>query len=192
VEIKDHRGFSLPHPFNEVKERAMRCEKLTSCLDAYVDGELSGRRRRVVEAHLAGCESCRGRLEKIRGLAELFEGTFSVPPVPDGFAARIMAEARKRRPVEIPGRLSPLPAWNPLRWMEGLSISMRLAACASVLLAIVVGLTLDGRNVTRRNAFVDQGKDLYGLEWFAPAPPGSIGSIYIAMADQPYEKGGER
>jgi len=167
----------------------MKCRKIISYLNAYVDGELPERRRRTVEAHLAVCESCRGRVEDIRGMDELFQGTLPVPPVPDGLAARIMAEARRRQPVAIPGSPSPLPAWNPLRWIAGLSAPMRLAACATVLLAIVVGLSLDGRGVTRRNVFPEQGKDLYGLEWFAPAPPGSIGSIYIAMADQPYKRG---
>jgi len=167
----------------------MKCRKIISHLNAYVDGELPERRRRTVEAHLAGCESCQKRFEEIRDLAELFEGTLPVPPVPDGFAARIMAKARRRQPVAIPGSPSLLSAWNPLRWIAGLSAPMRLAACATVLLALVVGLSLDGRNITRRNVLAEPGKDLYGLAWFAPAPPGSIGSIYIAMADQPYERG---
>jgi len=165
----------------------MRCRKIISYLNAYVDGELSGRRRRVVEAHLATCESCRGRVKEIQDLAELFEATLPVPPVPDRLAARIMAEARRRQPVEIPGSPSPLP--HPLQWITGFSASMRLAACATVLLAIVAGLSLDGGDAARQNVLVEQGKDLYGLEWFGPTPPGSLGSIYIAMADQPYEKG---
>ncbi|NOZ84888.1 MAG: hypothetical protein GXP49_01230 [Deltaproteobacteria bacterium] len=167
----------------------MKCKKIISCLNAYVDDELPERRRRTVEAHLAVCESCRGRVEDIRRMDELFRGTLPVPPVPDGLTARIMAEARRRQPVAIPGSPSTLPAWNPLRWIAGLSAPMKLAACATVFLAFVLGMTLDGGNVTRRKMPIEQGKDLYGLEWFAPVPPGSIGSIYIAMADQPYERG---
>ncbi|NOY12251.1 MAG: hypothetical protein GXP51_00710 [Deltaproteobacteria bacterium] len=167
----------------------MRCRKIISYLNAYVDGELPERQRPIVEAHLATCESCRGRLEEIRGIDELFQATLPVPPVPDGLATRIMAEARRRQPMGIPERRSLLPVWNPLQWIAELSAPMRLATCATVLLALVAGLSLDGRDVTRRNVLIEQGKDLYGLEWFAPVPPGSIGSIYIAMADQLYEKG---
>ncbi len=167
----------------------MRCRKIISYLNAYVDGELPGRRRHLVEAHLAACESCRRRLEEIRGIDELFQIALPVPPVPYGLAARIMAEARRRQPLGISGRRSLLPAWNPLQWIAGLSASMRLATCATVLLALVAGLSLNGRDATRRNVLTEQGEDLHGLEWFAPVPPGSIGSIYIAMADQPYEKG---
>lgn len=161
----------------------MRCRKIISCLNAYVDGELSERQRPIVEAHLATCEVCQGRLEDIRGIDELFQGTIPVPHVPDGFAAQIMAEARKRQPTGIPGRRSPLP------WIGGLSAPMRLAACATVLLAVVMGWSLDGKWPAQEGLNREQGRNLYGLEWFAPVPPGSIGSFYIAMADQPYEKG---
>ena len=88
----------------------MRCTKIISCLNAYVDGELSRRQQRVVKAHLASCESCRELLEDMQNLAELFKGTLPVPPIPNDFATRIMAEARRRQPVEIPGSPSPLPA----------------------------------------------------------------------------------
>ena len=123
---------------------------------------------------------------------ELLQGSLPVPPVPEGLAARIMAEARRRQPTRIPERPASLPAWNPLQWIAELSAPMRLAACATVLLALVVGLSLDGGHMTKRNVGLRQGKDLYGLEWFAPAPPSSIGSVYIAMADQLYEEGTEQ
>ncbi len=170
----------------------MKCRKTISYLNAYVDGELPGRRRRAVEVHLAACESCRGRLEDIRGIVGFFQDTLIVPPVPDGLAARIMTEARRRQPGGIPGRRSLLPDWNPLQWLAGLSAPMRLAACATVLLALVAGLSLDGRDVIIRNALTEQGEELHGLEWFSPVQPGSIGSIYIAMAEQSYEKGNEQ
>ena len=168
------------------------CKKILSCLNAYVDGEVPERLRRIVESHLTACKSCRGRLEEIRGIDESFQGTLPVPPVPAGLAARIMAEARRRQPMEIPARHSSLPAWKLLQWIAELSVPMRLATCATVLLALVAGLSLDGRDVARRNVLIEQVKDLYGLEWFAPVPPGSIGSIYIAMANQLHEKGSEQ
>jgi len=167
----------------------MRCRKTTSYLNAYVDGEVPERLRRTVESHLAVCESCRGRLEEIRQVDELFQGSLPVPPVPDGFAARIMAEARRRQRAEISERSSPLPAWNPLQWIAGLSAPMRLAACATVLLALITGLSLYGGPFSGQNVIIEPERNLYGFEWFAAVPPGSIGSIYIAMADQPHEQG---
>ena len=166
----------------------MRCRKIISYLTAYVDGELPGKRCRIVETHLADCEFCRERLKDIREMDKLFEKAPPVPPVPEGLAARIMAEARGRQSAGIPKRPAPSPKRNPLWWVAGLSAPMRLAAGATVLLAIVTGLALDG-TVIGRNTLAEQGKELYGLEWFAPVPPGSIGSVYITMADQPYKRG---
>jgi len=167
----------------------MRCEKIISCLNAYVDGEQPDNLRRIMDDHLAICGSCRGRLEEIREIDALFQGALPVPPLPEGFAARLMIKARKRQPTRASGRRSVPLAWHPFGWMAELSAPMRLAACATVFLALVTGLSLAGRDVARRNVSIEQGKDIYGLEWFDPALPGSISSIYIAMADQPYEKG---
>jgi len=167
----------------------MRSRKTTSYLSAYVDGEVPERLRRIVESHLATCESCRGRLDEIRQIDELLQGSLPVPPVPDRLAARIMAEARRRQSRGISERRSPLPVWNPLQWIAGLSAPMRLAACATVLLALVTELSLDGGPLSGQNVSIEPERNLYGFEWFAPVPPGSIGSIYIAMADQPHEKG---
>jgi len=167
----------------------MRCKRIVSYLNAYVDGELPEGLRRLVESHLAACESCGGRLEEIQGMDVLLDGSLPVPPVPDGLAARIMAEAQRRQLASAPKRrFSPL-AWNPVQWVVDLSAPMRLAAGVTVLLALVAGLSLDGRGVAERVARVEPGRNLSGLEWFNPTPPGSIASIYVAMAEQPYEKG---
>ena len=167
----------------------MRCKKIISYLNAYVDGELPERQRFIVEAHLTTCEACRRRLEELRGIGELFQGTLSVPTMPDGLAARIMAEARRKQPTGIPGRRSLLLDWNLLEWIAGLSAPMRLATCATVLLAVVMGWSLVGRWPAQEGLNREQGRNLYGLEWFAPAPPDSIGSVYIAMTDEDYRKG---
>jgi len=154
-----------------------------------MDGELPERLRRSVEAHLADCEVCRERLEEIQGVNELFQGSLPVPPVPDGLARRIMDEARRRNLASTPKRRFQPLAWNPVQWIVELSASMRLAAGVTVLLALIAGLSLDGRGMTGPDVSIEPGKDLAGLEWFAPTPPGSIGSIYIAMADQRHERG---
>jgi len=167
----------------------MKCRKILFQLNAYTDGELPKKQHCAVKDHLANCEACRKRLEDIHGLEGILNDALHVPAVPDGFAARIMAEARKRQQAEIPERHSLLPVWNSLQWIAGLSAPMRIAAFATVLLALVAGLSFDGGHVTGRNVPVEEGKNLYGLEWFAPATPGSIGSIYIDMAYQPHEKG---
>ncbi len=165
----------------------MRCQKVVCSLHAYVDGELTEKRQRLVQDHLADCESCRMRLEEIHFLEGILKDSLQVPPVPEGLAARTMAEARRKR-SGLASESDPLfPAWNPLLWLAELSASMRLTVCTTMVLALAAGLFLNGGQVTRPDMNIEPGDTLYGLEWFDPAPPGSISSIYIAMAEQSYE-----
>ncbi len=159
----------------------MRCRKVVCSLHAYADGELTGKRQRLVKDHLAACESCRMRLEEIRSLEGILKDTLQAPPVPENLGVRTMAEARKIRSRPTSEDAPLVPNWNPLLWIAELSASMRLTVCATVLLALVAGLFLNGGQV------IEPGETLYGLEWFDPAPPGSISSVYIAMAEQSYE-----
>ncbi len=165
----------------------MRCRKAVCFLNAYADDELTGKRQRLVKDHLVACESCRMRLEEIRSLERVLKSSLQVPPVPVGLAARTMAEARRRQPRLASESDSMFPAWNPLLWIAELSASMRFTVCVTVLLALVAGLFLNGGQVTGPGMSIEPGDNLYGLEWFDPAPPGSISSIYIAMAEQSYE-----
>lgn len=165
----------------------MRCSKAVCSLNAYADGELIGKRQRLVKDHLAVCEKCRMRLEEIRCLEVVLKDSLQVPPVPEGLAVRTMAEARRRQ-SRLASESGPLfPAWNPLLWIAELSASMRLTVCTTVLLALAAGLFLNDGQMTGPDMRTNPGDTLYGLEWFDPAPPGSISSIYIAMAEQSYE-----
>lgn len=163
----------------------MRCRKVISYLNAYADGELPEKQRLSVKDHLRACETCRRRLEEIRSLEILFHNSHPVPPVPDRLAARIMAEVPRRQSVVVPKRSE----WTPLQWIAGLSAPMRIAVCATVFLAFLTGLSLDGGWMTGQGMRRGPEKNLSGLEWFEPIPPGSIGSVYIAMATQPYQEG---
>lgn len=101
----------------------MRCRACHKKLSCYVDGELSGRDRREVEAHLASCEGCRAELERlslIRGAFASLPGATPVPFFYERIATRLRAEEA--------------PAW------EGWKVFGRLAA-AAVLLIACLGLS---------------------------------------------------
>lgn len=169
----------------------LTCVRYRNRLGAYLDGELNLKEREAIEAHLAKCAACLKRLEDIRSLDGSLNDTLHVPPVSDGFAARVMREARRmERPAATPARLFPPMGWNPLRWIAEFSAPMRVAACVTMLLACIVGLTMDGGIIgDKQGQVIGSAKNLYGLEWFEPTLPGSIGSIYIAMATQTNEEG---
>lgn len=76
-------------------------EHIDAWLTAYYDGELSGRRLREVEAHLAACEECRARLEDMAALSALLLDApepLNLTP-PERFVAQVQLQL-PRRPVE--------------------------------------------------------------------------------------------
>ncbi len=169
----------------------LSCVRCRNRLGAYLDGELNLKECEAVGSHVAKCAVCQKRLEDIRSLQESLNDKLHVPPVPDGFAARVMREARRKKwPEAALTRPFPPMGWNLWRWIAELSAPMRIAACVTMLLACIVGLTMDGGLILdKRGQASGSAKNLYGLEWFEPTPPGSIGSIYIAMATQTNEEG---
>jgi len=161
----------------------MNCKKVLSRLQAYVDGEVPAALMREIEEHLDACPSCRSQVERIRAVGNILD-SLSVPPLPEGFSARVMAEARRRAPVaEKRKSFFPLE-WQPLRWLLDLSVPMRVAACTVVLMACLLGmfmsreLSLSGNQRTS----VAETENLDGFEWFSPTPPASLGSAYLTLA----------
>jgi anti-sigma factor (TIGR02949 family) len=171
----------------------MNCKKVLSRLHAYLDGEMPKKLMREMDEHLGACPSCRGQADRIRQVDSMLDN-LNVPPLPPGFAARVMAEARRRDPL-VKGKKSFFPlGLQPLQWLLDLSTSMRLAACAMFLLACLLGmfmskeLSLSGN----RQTTVAEAENLDGFEWFSPTPPASLGSAYLTLASTSTEDQGAR
>lgn len=96
----------------------MTCRACERLLDAWNDGELTGRESLAVRAHLADCRGCRHELERIRELKTMLCARAARPePTPPSAEAMI---ARARRGA------SPR-AWEPPLWAYG-----AVAAAAAV------------------------------------------------------------
>ena len=68
---------------------------VTDWLNAYFDGELTGKRLHLVEDHLAECEACQAELDSLQGLSELLHEV----PAPEFMAAeRFAAQVNLRMP----------------------------------------------------------------------------------------------
>jgi anti-sigma factor RsiW len=161
----------------------MNCKKVIYRLHAYLDGEMPKKLIREMNEHLGACPSCQSQAERIRQVDSMLDNV-SVPSLPPGFAARVMAEATRRTPL-VKEKKSFFPlGLQPLQWLLDLSTSMRLAACATVLLACLIGmfmskeLSLSGN----RQTSVAEVENLDGFEWFSPTPPASLGSAYLTLA----------
>lgn len=161
----------------------MKCRKVLSRLQAYVDGEMPVKLRNDMEEHLGACPSCRNRVEGIRRVGDILD-SLSVPPLPRSFSTRIMEEARRSVPLAKEGESFFPREWQPVRWLFDLSAPMRVAACAAVLLACLLGMLL-GQELSHyghRQVSVAEAENLDGIEWFSPAPPASLGSVYLTYA----------
>ncbi len=71
----------------------MNCSDIHSYLNRYIDGEVSGRRQRLITAHLATCESCR---TMIAGLKQIEEALLSEPmaDMPAELSGEVVQEAQ--------------------------------------------------------------------------------------------------
>ena len=160
----------------------LSCVRYRSRLGAFLDGELNRRKSNAIAAHVAGCAACQKRIEDIRGLEGVLRSASLVPALPDGLAARVMAEARrKRRAEKIEQKPFFAMMWNPVRWIAQLSAPMRIAACVTMLLAFAAGIGLNGSQSTGVAMNGEPENSIYGLEWFEPVMPDSIGSVYYAL-----------
>jgi len=161
----------------------MNCKKVLSRLHAYLDGEMPAKLMREMEEHFSACPSCRGQVERIRQVSDVLD-CLTVPPLPQEFAAGVMAEARRRAPLAKEEKSFFPLGWQPLRWLLDLSVPMRLAACAMVLLACLVGMLMSKElSLTgNRQTLVAEAENLDGFEWFSPTPPASLGSAYLTLA----------
>jgi len=160
----------------------MNCKKVLSRLHAYLDGEVPAKLLLQIEEHLSSCPSCRSQFERIHQVQDMVEG-LSVPTLPQEFAARVMLKAQREVPFAKRKSLFPLD-WQPFQWLLDLSAPMRLAACAVVFLACLLGISMSKELSLSGypQNLVAQTENIDGFEWFSSTPPASLGSAYLALA----------
>jgi anti-sigma factor RsiW len=161
----------------------MKCNKVLSRLHAYVDGEVEAKLVCRMEEHIGACPSCRGQIERIRRVGGMLDG-LTVPLLPPEFSTRVMAEAQRRASLAGERRAFFPSGRETLRWLRDLSVPMRVAACAMVLMASVLGMFMSKELSVSGNRPIPvvEAENLDGLEWFSTTPPVSLGSAYLTLA----------
>jgi hypothetical protein len=123
-------------------------EHVMAWLGAYHDRELRDRRVQQVEAHLAGCATCRAELEKLRGLSALLgESPAASDLTPsERFVAQVGLRLPRRpersvwqRGLELGWQLAPLGLIGAWAVVQAL-----FAVAGLVLIALQLGLGGDG------------------------------------------------
>ena len=103
------------------------CEEFAALLDPYIDGELSPAETARVREHLHTCDGCRAYVQAALAMRDAFPEEEDTP-VPDGFAAGVMAAIR--------ADAAPRKRRRP-RWAKTL---LPLAACCAIVVLAVSGL----------------------------------------------------
>jgi predicted anti-sigma-YlaC factor YlaD len=132
-------------------------EHVTAWLGVYHDGELRGRRVQQVEAHLAGCATCRAELERLRGLSALLTESLAVPDLtpPEHFVAQVGLRLPRR-----PERSA---------WQRGLELGWQLAPLGLLGAWAVVQAVFAVAGLLLIALQMDLGGD--ALAWLLPVPP---------------------
>ena len=149
----------------------MLCEEARARLSAYLDGELPETATQEIEEHLRACAGCNAAFEQLRKADSLLNADVP-PPVPHGFADRVMAAANAREPRPTPATV---PLWPSL---------LRIAA------AVVIGLGVGGwmasdlwRDSEAPTATAQTDvTEAYNLDALADAPDGSLADRYLSLA----------
>ena len=156
----------------------MRCDEVTTKLDAYLAGELPPARRAEIGSHLEVCSDCRRALDRVRRLASLLAET-PVPPVPSRFAERVLVEVGNRRKQKA-------PAWSIRAWWLTLPTPMRAAAAAMLIAGAAIGAAV-GWGASPASTTQARQKDSvfagYGLDALGDTPDGSLAESYMALLD---------
>lgn len=114
------------------------CEEFAALLDPYIDGELSPAETARVREHLRTCDGCRAYVQAALAMRDAFPEAENTP-VPDGFAAGVMAAIR--------ADAAPRKRRRP-RWAKTL---LPLAACCAVVVLAVSGLPRPGETAVADN-----------------------------------------
>lgn len=161
----------------------MNCGRCRKRMGAYVDRAVLPTVRAEMDEHLATCASCRAEMEAVEKLGDVLRAGSPPGPIPEGFAARVMARAdgeeEARRRISWPW----VQSWA---WRETTAGPVRAAAAA----VLVVGLAIGGLmgwdlSRARRGGGSPAGdaKEVaaYSLDYLGDAPDGSLAQVVLAM-----------
>lgn len=160
----------------------MRCIIVLKRLNRYHDAELEPAAQAEIAAHLANCAACRAALERLEGVPEAWTAT-SPPPVPAGFAGRVMRQARERNQAQARAR-GQRAAWSLPAWWREQSPVMRTAAAAVVVTGLWVGglLGMSSPSDQVRRPDGPENAMAANMALLSGAPHGSLEQCYVVLA----------
>ncbi len=149
----------------------MRCCRIKKRISSFIDGEIQGKEKAKIEAHLNSCPECRNEAEKLKQVNMILDTmpSVSTPPfLANRVLARVKGEINEKRSLNF------LPAW--MRW-------------ATALTAVLVGLSIGagmGQKISR-DVFWKQKEAIEIMAWEEDLEP--IEPITWMMREMAEEEG---
>jgi anti-sigma factor RsiW len=165
--------------------RMTACRKFRKQFNACLDGELPSKKLVALSDHLAICAACRRELTALEALGPALS-RLEVAPPPTYLASRIVTTARRQQAERASGHSVRLWLAHMQSWPWGFKAA---ATVALIVVMLYFGQLTSTRvwlpgSQGKHNTMMTATGAAEGLEWFAPAPPGSLLSGYLAMAGQ--------
>ena len=111
----------------------MRCQRARKWMTAAVDGELSPRRRRALDGHLAACAACRHELAVTERMLTALEGL----PMEAAVSARLEQATLRRVRLAAADEAERAPASRWTRWLPLPAFALATAAVLVLAIGIV-------------------------------------------------------
>jgi len=111
----------------------MRCQRARKWMTAAVDGELSPRRRRALDGHVAVCAACRRELGVTERMLAALEGLPTAAPVSASLEQATLRRVRLAAAGE--GERAPASRWT--RWLPLPAFALATAAVLVLAIGIV-------------------------------------------------------
>ncbi|TMB56374.1 MAG: hypothetical protein E6J60_06025, partial [Deltaproteobacteria bacterium] len=111
----------------------MRCQRAQKWMTAAVDGELSARRRRALDGHLAACAACRRELAVTERMLTALEGL----PMEAAVSARLEQATLRRVRLAAADEAERAPASRGARWLPLPAFALATAAVLVLAIGIV-------------------------------------------------------
>ncbi len=160
----------------------MRCDRARKSMDRYLIEGLSREERAAFEAHLDVCQDCQRRIDSLRRLVAVLQGE-PVPPLPDHFADRVMARARREgqsfRPTSGVRRAVRL-------WWEEANVASIANAAAAVAAGLLLGLVLGEQSwqrVVERPTIHRDSEALESLDFLSGNSGMSFTETYLSLTN---------
>ena len=157
----------------------MRCHGVRQKLDLFIRQELTPSLRERIKVHLSGCGRCREELVRLRRLEELLVSAPS-PPVPEGFAKRVVERARRGA---VPDSAN-VSARRQLRNRRGRRVRIALGTAAALAGGLLLGGYLGAQTWdSAPPAAIEQADPLAGsgLEQFVEPGGDSLAQAYLTL-----------